>query len=715
MQDLLRPRHWPSNWISGASAATGVALCHMLAAAAFGPQVALAVTGGAVCASVPDVPNTARRTLQRVLPAALMASLVTFGVGMLHQSVAGMALLIALITFVSQLALAWGPRAGPLSFSAMLALVFAMADVPRHGVVAVLGHAGWALLGGLTYVGWAWLSSRVLRRRYRELAVARALRASAARMRSRAARMGGTLPPGDEGIRVSIRDDAALAEALQSARDFVFEARPSVHSRRLADIVLRLIDLRDLLLGSRLDLRLLGGDNAAQAWRRELATELDTLAQVLDALAAAIDRAGALPQVDAKATRAALAARLQAATLAAKVAVDDPRRRLMTMLGDRLGHVIDDVAALCERAAGPDRPLTVEPATLRLFVSPEGWPLAALKAQWTLESDVMRHALRATLALVAAWLLAQALPWATHPHWLVLSVAVVLRGNLEQTLARRNDRVVGTVIGCVLAAGLAALDRPALLPWVFIVAVGTAHAWVNVRYLVAATAATLMALVQPMLVLPGSDPAVVERLADTVIGAALAWAACFVLPSWERRTVERHLRVLQRALAAHARRLLLWQPDAKQALDQRQSRQQAYAALGALAAQAQRNAAETHWTRLPEPLFEAVLRHGYRLMALLGTVQRTLQRERDRLDEARIAPALDATADAFERALAAPPSDTPAEEGQTDHPGADWPEQDARADLTPWVLRRLRLGRQEAGRLAVAAQALNAEAKAPRH
>ena len=90
--------------------------------------------------------------------------------------------------------------------------------------------------------------------------------------------------------------------------------------------------------------------------------------------------------------------------------------------------------------------------------------------------------LRAALALSLAYALGQVLPWATHPHWLVLSVAVVLRGNLEQTLSRRNERIIGTVLGCLLVMALAQLHEPRVLGLAFLAAVGVAHAYVNKRY-----------------------------------------------------------------------------------------------------------------------------------------------------------------------------------------------------------------------------------------
>jgi uncharacterized membrane protein YccC len=222
----------------------------------------------------------------------------------------------------------------------------------------------------------------------------------------------------------------------------------------------------------------------------------------------------------------------------------------------------------------------------------------------------------------------------------MLSVAVVLRGNLEQTLSRRNERIIGTVQGCLLVLLLAHVQWVPLLSLCFIAAVGVAHAYVNRRYRVAATAATLMALLQPLMLAPGSDPFIGERLADTVIGAGLAWLFSFVLPSWERAAVPRLATQLRGALARHAANMLHWAPSAEDKLAQRVSRQQAYTALAALAAAAQRTRVEPESVRLPDAEIEAALSHGYRLMALLGAVQHQVQRRTDRLDAAKAQTAL---------------------------------------------------------------------------
>ncbi len=686
--------------LNGLSVALGVAATHVVVAALFGETAGLAAVGGAVCASLPDVPNPPQRVLRRVLPAAFASALTTWLVGLSYGSLALTVALVAAVTFLALMTLAWGLRAGPLSFSPVLAMVFAMAWDRSAGAADPLAHAGWVGLGGCVYAAWARVSASLLRHRLRALALATALRATEQRLRSRALRIAGAVTGAEARIRASIADDVLLADALQAARDQVFAARRSPRSRKQTDLVLGLIELRDLMLASRLDTELLGEDFPGRQWRAALAATVRQLADALAALADAVQYSRALPEVSASQWRQELAERL--ADVSAPPG--DSRTHLVAALQTRLGHMLDDVAAMVARQAlTEDVASPWTPERLAPFVSPEGWPLAALKPHLTLQSSVMRHALRSTLALSVAYALGSVLPWAAHPYWLMLSVAVVLRGNLEQTLSRRNERIIGTMQGCLLVLLLAQISWVPALSVCFIAAVGTAHAYVNRRYRVAATAATLMALLQPLMLAPGSNPAVVERLADTIIGAGLAWLFSYVLPSWERATVPRLARQLRGALARHADRMLRWQPAADEELAQRLSRQQAYAALAALAGVAQRTRVEPEYVRLSEADIESALSHGYRLMALLGAVQHQVQRRSARLDAEAAQTALNDAREACVATLRSGPATAePAPTDALDGDAGAWPEHLGRQDLTPWLQRRLRLCQREARELSAA-------------
>ncbi len=701
--------HWrrlEAAHLNGIAVSLGVALTQAGVGALFGHVAGVAAISGAVCVALADVPNPPQRVLGRVLPGVAVATLITLLAGLVHGNIFLTLLLVAATAFGSLMCLAWGLRAGPLSFIGILALVFAMASHERMDHVHAFEHAGWVLLGGALYALWARVTAWVLRRRYRDLALAAAMRATTQRLRSRAVRIAGTVTPEQANIRVSIADDVQLAEVLQSARDQVFSARPSAIARRQRDQLLNLIELRDLLLASRLDVDLLGTDAAGRAWREAIAQSLSELAGTLDMLAACVAERAPLPAAEPGVWRARLQERLAAITVPA----DDPRVHLVAALQVRVGHMFDEVVAMIDAQDGEPTAQADEwtPEQLQQFLSPEGWPLATFKAALTLQSSVMRHALRAALALSAAYLLGHALPWAAHPYWLVLSVAVVLRVNLEQTLARRNDRIAGTMIGCIIVMALAQLGEPELMGLVFIAAVGVSHAYVNRRYLVAATAATLMALTQQLMLAPGAPPPVYERLADTVVGALLAWACCFVLPSWEHKTLVRLTAQLRAVMAQHTGNVLRWSPTPEQRLAARQSRQQLYTVLGGLAATAQRTRAEPERVRLPEAEVEALLSHSYRYTALLSAIQQMLARRKDRLDPSEAQGALTPALKACVQSLKA---ETPLPEVTIDEPpdpdAGLWPEHLGQTDLTPWLLRRLRLVRREARLLNRAALRVN--------
>nr|WP_316642511.1 FUSC family membrane protein [uncultured Roseateles sp.] len=698
----------PSYGINGIAVALGIALIQIVIGASFGTVAALTAATGAILGSLADVPLAPRRTRRRVLTAALLGCGVSLLVSLLKPWPMALGAATVLLSFAASMTLVWGVRAGPISFVPILALVFTMATPPSSGLQPLLVHGGWTLLGAVLYLAWASCTSTLLQPRLRTLALAAALEATADLLRSRGELLAADDPEGPAArpLQDWIKRQMVLDERLQAARDLLFAApEPTLPQRQIAMLLLA-IDLRDTLLASELDLELLGRDAAAHRLRQALAAAVAEMAMVLDGVA----RAVRLQQTEAPALSGA------ADTLRQLVSTGlfdhgDRRERLATLSLNRAGHMRDDLARIQAALRGEPVPLPLSHAELQLFVSPEGWPLQAVRAHLSLASPVLRHALRMALALGCAYFIALALPWASHPHWLVLSVAVVLRGNLEQTLARRDARVAGTMLGCVLVLGLSLLGAPWLSTLIFLLAVGIAHAFVTRRYLVTATAATVMALLQAHLAHPAGGFGIGERLADTVLGALLAWGFSYVLPWWERRSLKNLLARVLRSLGALARESLRWPEGEAPDLQLRLARREVFDAMGVIATSAQRTRAEPERVRLPLFSLAALLVQAHVLLAQLAALRTLLKRRRDELDATQTQAALQAAAAQLAHLLAAPSSASNEELATlagSEAPLLSLSEDDA--SLMPWLHRRLAMITRAAARVTQAARALKDQA-----
>lgn len=690
----------PPYIINGITVSLGLGIVQALAArvAHFAPafpggsQFAIV---GAICASLPHLPDRAGRAARRVLAGGVFGCVAEAVVLSLHGSRLGLGFAIPALVFCAMLMLSWGSRAGPIAFAGVLGAVFSLALPVAPDPLA---SAAWSLFGVLVYAAWSFGSTLLLEARYRTLAVAACLRESARLLRARASIVTAPSVDGEPGALEAglVAEEALLSSLLQSARDLVFHAHDSAASRRVTAVLLRIMDLRDLALASRLDLEMLGTDDVARGTRQCLARGLVAVAEGLDAAEISL-REGSAVAADDWAIDARRFADCALDGIA--IADDDVRRPLLPVILNRLKHLADMVGRIHALLRAEDVVLSVPRDELRRFAQDEGWPRKVLLGNLSLESSVFRHALRSALAVGSVFWLAHAMPWASRPHWLVLSVAVVLRGTVYETLSRRNARVLGTAIGCVVAVALVRLVPDSVLAVVFLLAAGTAHAFVSARYLLTAIAATVMALLQIHFASPSITSSVVERLVDTSLGAGFAWAFSYVLPSWERRNLPR---AVARALAA-------LQDYAETALtpsdviaESRLARQRAYDELDSLRSILPRIGAEPARVRPPVRELSAFIERAQILLAHLSSVRLIMVRRRDQLDKESLELALGEARAALRALLAVrvqAPISRPPQPSELDLP-FEPPERQA----LPWLTRRLKIALYDAAKVGAEAR-----------
>ncbi|HEY2593673.1 MAG TPA: FUSC family protein, partial [Chloroflexota bacterium] len=159
--------------------------------------------------------------------------------------------------------------------------------------------------------------------------------------------------------------------------------------------------------------------------------------------------------------------------------------------------------------------------------------LARMRSVANLQSAAGRHALRLAVVASLTELLIQrvALPRA---YWAVVAAVTVLRPGFGQTFTRGAERVLGTLLGVVIATLVAVALNPN--GWT-VVAVVAVLAWATYAVFPASFTvgvALLTGVVVFLLhaVLPGTEQTALDRGIDTAIGGAIGLIAYAVWPTW---------------------------------------------------------------------------------------------------------------------------------------------------------------------------------------
>ena len=684
---------------TGMSAGFGLLLIASFAYFLLGPFAALVATVGAIVCIPPDQASPRRNKFFNLLPAAVIGLPLFACVQVLHDQPLYLGLLLIPATFLAFLAGAWGKRGAPIVISIMFAMIFSMAVPSQLNGVSVLTTCLYFALGAATYLLYATASNALLNDRYRAQILGEVFLSMGALMRTQGSRFGAALgkypapQPGE-----LMQKQAALADELQTARDILLESPRQPRRQQLAAMLINLLEIRDHLLASELDLD-------AAASNPDCAVTLDQLGQIIGQLAKAVENMGdALLRggqqfsfVDKRSELAGL--KWNIAGNAEPGAASPPVWMLLRGLINRVGNINDEIVRLSRLAGGQDEPnLAMVRTAWQLFVSPTAWSWRPFLLLWRWDAPPLRHALRAALAVGSGYFLSLALPWAPHSYWILLTIVVVLRGSLSQTLERRNSRVAGTVLGCILAAGILLTEPPLLVLMIIVpIAQAVSHSFAIRRYLITAVSATVLSLTLAHLLSAGTSLEfhVLERLGDTLIGAGLAWAFSYVLPSWERGQIVALVNRTLLAQAQHAEIALslgqLKAVDDELELEWRLARKEAYDSLSALVQATRRSLSEPRAVRPALESLEQLLARGHQLLAQLTTIKSLLLRRRH-LGQDDMSEPLQYAAQRINAALtSAQPPALPEAPVYTVWAAESGPAESLDYDLKPWILRRLNL------------------------
>jgi uncharacterized membrane protein YccC len=606
--------------INGLSVGLGVIAVALAASAVFGFAAGQPATLGAISASISDLPAPWREKAKTLCFGFALALLSTVAIQLALPWPVAALLMIGVISFVGGIVTGLGRWAVAVGMQAVIPMVFIL-GFPRETFPAAVRIEILLAGGGVAYIAIALLATVFTDASARRMVASETIREFSIYLQAVA-----SIFDPDRNLAAAygatIRQQSALSEQLQSARTLLLERPGTMGERfRLAASIGILLDALDALVAAQCDVELIRKTPAAAAVLARIGDALRVGSLDLEHLSLELLATGhpTLPPdhylaIDALRREAA---RVEAGAMdpAARAALDAATWRLVLSLS----HVRRLEQSLSNDATART---AIGDVNLAAFIPKRSYGLGALMAHFSRDSAVLRFAARLTLAMMAGALVAQSLGDNRHGNWVLLTIAVVMRAGYGLTRQRRDDRVIGTLVGCVLAAGSVAYLPAGALVAVQGFGVAVTHSFARLNYRIASTGASVTALVSLHLVQPWVSAPVLVRLADTLIGAAIAHLFNYFWPRWESSEAPQLASRLQVQLAAFASAAL--RSDVSEH-DYRLARKNVIEAMAALSDSAGRMAIEPMTARRGLDEMAELLIRAYSFVAQLSAARLATQ------------------------------------------------------------------------------------------
>ena len=501
---------------------------------------AMTVCIGALCTTLMDMPSPLRHKFNEMLASVLLCSAVTLLISLCGPVQWLLMTVLVLVSFLASMMVVYGKKSMPLQLAALFIMTMSM----EHQMTwqQSFHHAGLFMLGGLIYLAYAMAIAWVLRHRIKQQVLAEALFELAAYIDIKAdfydTRFNLT-----EQFNKLVRHQSILADRQQASRDLILRSHKNSKDAIVVQVHVCMLDLYELILSTHTDYALLRQHLADSDVLKSLHDLAYKAARDIESVAYAVTRK--------RASYAQISYDKEWSDIEAEIvrlqAKGDSAQEALATLRAQRNKIRAILKMIAELHLASQKVYDNVPfwsgADMAPFLSQQKYELKTLLANLRLDSPVFRFALRVSMAISVGLLIGHWLPYAAHSYWIVLTIVIILRPTFSMTRQRRADRIIGTIIGCVITAIVIRFvhSNIVLMAILFLSIVAT-PTFIYLRYRYTAIAVSLMILLQMHLVAPSNPNLVSERLIDTLIGAAVATVFSFVLANWEYQSLPRLVR-----------------------------------------------------------------------------------------------------------------------------------------------------------------------------
>jgi uncharacterized membrane protein (TIGR01666 family) len=518
-------------------------------------DIGLTISLGAMCVSLTDAPGPITHRRNAMLITAGLAFCVAGITVMARQNIYTMGLEIAVLSFFFSMFNVYDSRATSVGSAALLIMILSM-DSPVDAA-QVLPHTLLILTGGIFYTILSLLLHTL--RPYR---IAQRALADCAREISTYLSIKGdfynTQTELNENYRRLVAQQIVVNEKQDAAREIFFKTRQIVNEstsegRRLVFTFVETVDLFEDITATYYDYALLrkqfsqtGALEIIHQSLKKIAHELDLIGLAIQANTSFIRSFDYDEEVRLLKTEIdRIAPKGQTHTLVLRKILVNIRKMLAEL--NNINQYFD--ADIKRKRTRLDH---------SHFVSKQPLDPQIIWNNFSLKSSVFRHALRVCIASVIGFILVKFISYGHHSYWVLMTIAFILKPAFSLTKQRNIERIIGTLAGGVIGVLILVFIPNKTIHFAFMVLfmIGT-YSFMRIKYLVMVICTTPYVLI--LFSFLGSNFRMVaeERVFDTVLGCAIAFAAgYFLFPHWESGQLKNYLHGILKANATYLQKII---------------------------------------------------------------------------------------------------------------------------------------------------------------
>ncbi|RAJ73499.1 putative membrane protein YccC [Chitinophaga dinghuensis] len=514
----------------------------------------IAMSMGALCTALSDVPGTIIHKRNGLIISTILIFLTALITGLLIPYTIPMIFWIAGCCFFYAMLLVYGNRGGNIGTGCLLILVSILGE-SLQSPATVLLHSGMVLLGCIWYSLLALLLWQIRPYLNVQQALGECILQTAKYLELRA----NFYTPGinvDNNYRDVLAQQVLVNEKQENVRELLLKRRSDQQgttsiNKSMVLIFLDMVDLQEQIMASQTDYKALQRDFKDDEILDKFHTLILDFVEELKTIGLAV-AAGqrSLPKANLKLGMEKV--RKTIADITLKLPTLKERTRTMP-----LTNILSNLQDMSQRIYNLHRLTRLErlkdesidpKLELSKFTTHTKYDFETFRDNLTFKSHNFRHAIRVSLATVAGYILGMSLHL-DRVYWILLTIIVILKPGFGLTRSRSIQRLIGTILGALFAAGLLYLTHnPTIIFISMLLCILGAYSFMSFKYTLSVFFVTPFIIFLLHFLHPSDLYNAAQRVLDTFIGGALAFIANMVLwPSWEHNFVPNYMKKMLQA------------------------------------------------------------------------------------------------------------------------------------------------------------------------